>query len=531
MNLRSSIVSSRSTKTILSSLRLLPLVFAILVFAGCSGESSSKPEYIDLVILHTNDIHGQALSRPDRRRGKDAKRGGFVALAQLIRQEREAAEKEGKSVLLLDGGDQFQGTPEGNITRGKIVTDFMNAAKYDACAIGNHEFDFGQQVPRDIARRLNAPLLGANVRYHYSNRVATYLQKYVTKDVGGVPVVIIGMTTSGMKRVTMAGVTKGLKFPKEEDTLKQVLGELNIKEKGQAVTILLGHLGVNKDLALAKKFPVLDVIVGGHSHTPIKNPKRHGPGKTLVAQAWDKTRVLGRIDVRIDAKTRKVVSIKGKLIPVEAEKLPIAKDVQAILDKYSPQIEAQMGEELGIATGELIRVRTRRSSPLGNFVTDAMRDATGAQVAFQNKPGIRSNLPAGRVTLRSIYEVSPFGNTLVTMTLTGAQIKAVMENSLDSDHSFLEISGMTCLCDSRKDEKVIKITVGGKDLDLNARYTVVTNSYISKGGDGANVFKKGQSIVDTLMPLRLAQKRLILKTKRIEPSNERRLDDLALPKD
>lgn len=529
MNSRSSIVSSKLTRSL--AFRIIPAVLALILFAACSKETTTAPKYIDLVILHTNDIHGQALSRPDRRRGKDAKRGGFVALAQLIRQERDAARKEGKRVLLLDAGDQFQGTPEGNITRGKIVTDFMNAAKYDACAIGNHEFDFGQDVPRDIARRLDAPFLGANVRYHYSNRVATYLQKYVTKDIGGVPVVIIGMTTSSMKRVTMAGVTKGLKFPSEEETLREVLGELKLKEKGQAVTILLGHLGYSKDLSLAKKFPVLDVIVGGHSHTPVENPKRHGPGKTLVAQAWDKTRVLGRIDVRIDAKTRKVISVKGKLIPVEAEKLPVAKDVQGVLDKYSPQIEAQMGEVLGTATAELTRLRSRRSSPLGNFVTDAMRDATGAQVAFQNKPGIRSNLAAGRITLRSIYEVSPFGNTLVTMTLTGAQIKAVMENSLDSDHSFLEISGMTCLCDSSKADKVIKITIGGKELDLNARYTVVTNSYISKGGDGANVFKQGQSIVDTQMPLRLAQKRLILKRKTIKPSFERRLDDVALPKD
>ena len=458
-------------------------------------------------------------------------RGGFSALAQLIRKERKRATAQGKVVLLVDGGDQFQGTPEGNITRGKIVTDFMNAVKYDACVIGNHEFDLGQQVPKSISRRLNPPFLGANVIYHGSGRVASYLQKYVKKDIGGVKVVIIGLTTSSMKRVTMAGVTSGLRFPREEATLKKVLKELKLSKKGQAVTMVLSHIGMSRDIDLARAFPVVDVIVGGHSHTPIDQPKRHGPGKTLVTQAWDKTKVLGKIELRIEISSQRVISAKGQLLPVEAEKLGKAEDIEAILKKYSPEIEAQMGEVFGAATADFTRLRSRRSSPLGNLITDAMRSVTGAQIGFQNKPGIRSDLRQGQITLRSVYEVSPFGNTMVTMTLSGAQIEAIMESSLDSDHSFLEISGMTCVCDSGKDKKVIKITVGGEDLELDRRYTVVTNSYIAKGGDGANVFKQGKDVVDSQMTLRLAQRQFIKSKGSISPDSSFRLNDLALPKD
>jgi 5'-nucleotidase / UDP-sugar diphosphatase len=531
MKLRNLIASSKSAKKPAHQLLLFSLLCLIVpLLVSCDNGAAARPHTLDLVILHTNDIHGQVLPRADRRRGPDAMTGGFVALAQLIREERRKAKAEGKEVLLLDGGDQFQGTPEGNITRGKIVTDFMNAVKYDACVIGNHEYDFGQQIPKSIAKRLKASFLGANVVEHDSGRVATYLQSHTRTTIRGLPVVIVGLTTSSMKRVTMAGVTKGLRFPKEETTLKKIFGELKLSKKGQALTILLSHIGQDRDEDLAKKFPVLDVIIGGHSHTPIQNPTRQGPGQTLVTQAWDKTKVLGRVDIRIDLKTRKVISMKGRLIPVHADKLGKAQDVVNILKTYTPQIEAQMGELLGTATADFTRSRVRRSSSLGNFVTDAMREVSGAQIAFQNKPGIRSDLPGGKVTLRSVYEVSPFGNTLVTMTLTGKQVQAIMENSLNSDHSFLEISGMTCLCDSRKKQKVIKITVGGKDLDPSAGYTVVTNSYIAKGGDGANVFKQGTNVVDTRMPLRMAQRTVIKRMGQVKPNPEFRLNDLALPK-
>lgn len=496
-----------------------------------SAVQSKNPDVLEIVILHTNDIHGQVFARPDRSRRdvEGAMRGGFPALARLIRRERAKAEKAGKHVLLLDGGDQYQGTPEGNLTRGRIVVDFMNAVGYTAGVIGNHEYDYGKKVPAALAQQMSFPFLGANAHYHNTGRRVSYLTPYLFFTIEDLPVLIIGLTTSEMKNVTIAECTKGLTFEREELTVKAVLDELGISDKGQALTMILSHIGLDRDKELAEAFPVLDVIVGGHSHTRLEKAQKVGDGDTLVAQAHDKTKVLGKIELKIDRRSRKVLSAKGALLPVHTEKLGEDEDIKALIAKYTPAIEKQMAVVHGQATEDIGRVREPVSSPLGNMVTDAMRLATGAQVAFQNKPGMRMDILKGAIRERNLFEVSPFGNTLVTMELTGAQIKRVMESCLGSDHSFFEISGMTCVHDSRRarGKRVVSLKIDGQALDPKARYRIVTNSYLAQGGDKAGIFKHGRAVKKLPMTLRSAVRMYVLRTKTIKPDWTRRLDDLA----
>jgi len=515
---------------------------ALALSLGACQSSVSKPapesrplasrpveKPLEFVILHTNDIHGQALPRAHERRAPGARSGGFAALATLIRRERDAALAAGKAVLLLDAGDLFQGTPEGNLSRGRIVVDFMNEMGYDAVAIGNHEFDFGPAIPKSIAKNLKASFLGANVIDEATGTRVPWLKSHTFALIKGVNVLIVGLTTSGMKSVTAGGVTDGLRFDSEKKALAALLKSLNVNGKGRMLTILLSHCGVATDEAVAKAFPALDVIVGGHSHTAIEQPRHVGEGKTLVTQAGAKTYYLGRIDLTVDPKTQRVISSRGRLIPVEAEKLSADPKAEAILRRYAPTIAKVMDAVLGEAKEDIRRSRGPQSSPMGNFLTDTMRAAGKTDVAFQNKGGIRSDIAKGKVRFRDVYEVSPFGNTLVTMRLTGDQIRRAMEICLATDHSFLEISGMSCRHDLRKKSgrRVLEIRIAGKPLELKKSYSVAVNSFLAAGGDKYSVFQEGSDRVDTHLKLRDLERQAVEKAKRLVPNREMRLKSVV----
>lgn len=508
----------------------LAVPLALGLFAACTPEPTTPPdELVHLVVLHTNDIHGQVYPLDDLDRGPGAKQGGFTHIATLIRREKAEARAAGKHVLLLDAGDLFQGTPEGNLTRGHIVVDMMNAVGYDAVAIGNHEYDYGRELPIELSNRMRAAFLGANVHFQSNDRRAAYVEASTQFDVAGVPVRVIGLTTSEMKNVTVEGVTRGLDFEREEETLERVLAEHGLTRRGKAVTIVLSHVGHWREKQLAERFPVLDVIVGGHSHTKVDPAVLHGPGPTLVAQARDKTRYLGKIELVIDPRTRRVVRRSGHLIPVHSEALPPDPEVATIVKRYEPMIGARMNEKLGVAEDWFLKHREPRSTSVGNLVADAMRARAGTPIAFQNRGGVRQILPKGDITMRNLYEISPFGNTIVTMELTGAQILRALEISFGTGGSLLEMSGLRVRYDSRRStgSRVLSVQVGDRPLDPSRSYKVAVNSYLSRGGDKYRVFREGLRTTDLGVTLRSAMRAMVKAKGRLSPDRTARFKDVS----
>jgi 5'-nucleotidase/UDP-sugar diphosphatase len=261
---------------------------------------------------------------------------------------------------------------------------------------------------------------------------------------------------------------------------------------------------------------------------PSKSPAPTALEQPSSPRPWDKTKVLGRIELEIDLLTRRVKSAKGSLVPVLAEKTDEA--TKAILDKYAPEIEKQMGVTVGEALADLGRTSNRCSSTLGNFLTDAMLRVSGADLALQNQPGIRADIPKGPITRRSLYNVSPFGNTIVTLEITGRQLRELMEDRLGRDFGFLEMAGMTCRCDSRKPigSRVLEITVGGKPLDPERIYKIATNNYLAEGGDDITIFKSATNKTYLQIMLRQATERTVRELKTIKPDPSLRLEDLAV---
>jgi 2',3'-cyclic-nucleotide 2'-phosphodiesterase (5'-nucleotidase family) len=464
---------------------------ALVAFAPPSLPEGGR---VHVVILHTNDIHGQALPL----RQKDGSfRGGFAALARAIERERESARSVGCEPLLVDAGDIWVGPPEGTRTEGRFVVSFMNDLHYDVGAIGNHELDHGPAHAAALTRSMTFPILGANVKRLGTRQVPRWLHSSVVIERSGIPIRFIGLLTSKLAEVTTPNAMEGLEVEDEAKALGEALAE---RRPGE-VTIAVSHCGheVDKDLAL-KFHGVLAAIVGGHTHRSLEwhvpEDKRDA---VLIAQTGSRTENLGRIDLDIDRTTHEVVRAEGRLIPLTTgDEDP----------KWKALVAAEAAEcnkLLGVKVGSVGKALTRNrghASNLGSVVCDALREATGADLAFTNPQGLRADIPAGDVLLRSLYEVDPFENTLVKMHFRGDELRLLLEEMCTV--APLESSGLELRYDSRlaSGKRVLEVKIGGAALDDAKDYTIVTNNFLAAGGDKYTRFRKGERRADTGLPCR-----------------------------
>jgi 2',3'-cyclic-nucleotide 2'-phosphodiesterase (5'-nucleotidase family) len=477
----------------------------LLLLLSCSTPSAAPPRRV--VILHTNDIHGQAYAREDR--ATKQMTGGLAALAHTIRRIRSEERAKGATVLVVDCGDFFQGTPEGNLTKGRLIVDYMNAVGYDALCVGNHDFDFGPAVTRALAERARFPFLGANVFLKGSRDPPPWLSTSV--DFPGLQLELLGLLTSDMLNVTMEHARVGLDFEREEEALAR-LGWT--KPAAGRVRVLLTHVGIERErqLIAAGKF---DVLCGGHSHTALAETI----GATTYVQSGSRTSHVGRVDLLLA--DGRVLEAKSSLV------VPLVSggedaDIAAIIRKYAADIDRVMDEVVGELSQDLPHDAPMRSSPLGSYLCDVMRDATGAEVALHNRTGIRSALSKGVVKRRDIFQVSPFGNTLFTMKLKGTDLRELLDRMLTEKRFLLEASGLDLVHDAGK---IVSLEVAGKPLDPDRLYTIVTNSFLAPGGDGHQAFLKGVDRRDTgidlmdanLADLKKSSPRVYAASERIRP--------------
>ncbi|MGE7838663.1 bifunctional metallophosphatase/5'-nucleotidase [Viridibacillus arvi] len=442
--------------------------------------------------------------------------------------------------LLLDAGDVFSGTLYFNEFQGKADLEFMNLLRYDAMTFGNHEFDLGSskeghQALADFIKSANFPFISANVDFSADDRFKGLFTDLISskpekgkiyngiiKEINGEKVGIFGLTTEETKDISSPGSIVFENYIKEaENAVKAFEGQ------GVDKIIALTHIGyddnakIDNDLTLASTVKGIDVIVGGHSHTQLDEPvvidqdnnnKTKDP--TVIVQAYQYSDFLGTVDVEFDSKG-KVITTNGELIKLSS----LADDAEAanILKKYSEQIKEVSNKPIGAeALSELTNPRTSDTGPsvrnsetaLGNIITDGMLAKARAQtqnpniiMALQNGGGIRSGIDAGEITVGEVITVLPFGNTLATITLTGAELKQAFEISFKESPKesggFLHVSGAKVEFDSLKPvgERVVSIKykdTNGTYVDIKDQesYTVATNAFTAKGGDKYDVFKK-----------------------------------------
>jgi len=450
-----------------------------------------EDEGFDLTILHTNDVHAHYDSFQP---WGGVEQGGVARLKTVVDQIRN----EEDDVLLLDAGDQFQGTLFFTVGGADVVADVMNELGYDAMTIGNHEFDRGPSLLADFIWRADFPVLSANTNATNEPALADIVFPYAIYEFD-MPVGIIGLTTE--RTATASSPGESVRF---EDAIRSAQASADeLEALGIDIVIALTHLGFQADLGLAGETSGIDVIVGGHSHTYLDEYPavvRSSSGEpVLVVTAQDWGRFLGRLDVAFGP-TGVVEGYEGELIFIDAS-IEEDEGMAALLDEYRPQIDALMSQVVGQTNVFLGSRDVARSEEtvMGNLICDAMLWKTaglGATVAIQNGGGIRSDIVPGEITMGQILEVLPFGNQITLLTITGAELMAAIENGVaeveDRAGAFPQVGGMRYTFDPALDAGS-RVTTGEifdaatrtySEIDPAASYTVATNNYLADGGDG-----------------------------------------------
>jgi 5'-nucleotidase/UDP-sugar diphosphatase len=349
------------------------------------------------------------------------------------------------------------------------------------------------------------------------------IKPWVVIWVGGQPIGIIGVTTEDTPVLSNPG--PGVRFTNYIEAVR--LGVASLRRDGVNKIIALTHVGVQADRELARWVDGLSVIIGGHSHTPMGPmvnppvPDRPYPeviaspsGKpVIVAHDWEWGRWLGDLTIGFDANGDVTRVVAGQPTEVRPSIDPDGGFENRITTFKGPLDQlraAPVGETRVALNGARADVRSKETN-LGNLIADSMLAKTapaGAQLAIMNGGGIRTSIPAGRVTLGQVLEVMPFGNTLVLLTLTGAQVKEALENGVSqveqSAGRFPQVGGMRYSWNpsAPAGSRITGIQVsdgrgGFTPIDPNASYRVVVNNFIAGGGDGYSVLQRGANKVDT----------------------------------
>ncbi len=457
---------------------------AIAVSAASCAVSSPAAKAIS--IIYTNDIHG-AISPVKDSKNPGQLEGGVSYMGSLIKNLKE--DSKGNYVL-LDGGDWGQGSYESKLTKGKTLINVMNYLGYDAAEIGNHEFDWGQGALDEMINRAEFPILGSNVLKE--GKLIDGVRPYVIKEVNGIKVGILGILTTGTPGSTDPKNLEGLTFEDVNKTAGKYLPE--IRENGAEFIVVLSHLGDKFDEKLARSVNGIDVIVGGHSHTDIFKPKEING--TLIVQAGTQGKKVGNLNLSVDSETKKVIKYENNLIPVTDKDFQADPEVEKIIAPVVNEAKEKLSIHVGTTQVDLTHDRKKvLETIMGNVLTDAMKEVSGADIAMQNSGGIRDQIMEGEITYGDLYRVLPFDKYMVTMELTGKQVTTLLENSAQRNKGNLQVSGITMDIEPKKPqgEKVSNIKINGIPLESDKTYKVATDDFLAGGANGYTTFAGGKN--------------------------------------
>lgn len=449
------------------------------------GSRASAQSAIRIRIYHTNDVHGWIMPRPDGFQ-TDRLIGGAAALASLIG-------KETGPKLVLDAGDWWQGTPEGSLTKGAAVADVFNAIGYDAIVVGNHDYDAGAEELRSLIAKMKMPVLSANT-FGEDGHLVPWVRPWIVKEVGGVKVGVFGLTTANMARLSFPKNVSGLVFRREVDVAREAVGAL--RKAGATVIIAVTHVGLEQagkrkfegDQTLAREVPGIDLVIGGHSHAFLSRPVR--TGGVLIVQAGHSLSKAGRVELEIDPKTKRVTASSAELIDLWPDRVGEDPAVKTIVAGHMEAV-GKVFETIIATAPALMGREADRESALGDWVADCYRETLGTDAALQNGGGIRAEIPAGPVSLRSIFNVMPFDNALVKLNMKGSDLRAVFDHGVGMER-IAQFSGANIEYDRAKPggKRLIAVAVGGAPLDDAKTYSIATLDFLTNGGDGYSVFDR-----------------------------------------
>ncbi|HXI22275.1 MAG TPA: 5'-nucleotidase C-terminal domain-containing protein [Pyrinomonadaceae bacterium] len=510
----------KSTKRIFSISISIVLLACAVVTAG----NHAAPQRAHVVILSTTDMHGRIFPIDYYTNKYD--NVGIAKVATLVKDAR----KNDPDLMLVDSGDTIQGTPleyfhnKRNNTPPDPMMLAMNALKYDSMTVGNHEYNFGLQVLNKARSEAKFPFLSANT--YDTGTSNTHYKPYIVKEVQGVCIGVLGLTTPGIPNWENKPNYEGLEFRETVSEAKKWVPILRNQEKADVVVIAM-HMGIEEDLrtgipspsqvlnenaaiAIARQAPGVDVILMGHTHREVGDLFVNG---VLITQANRWASHIARVDLYLekDANNRwRIMAKSARTIPV-TEKTEIDPEIAKLGEPYDKETQAWLGRAIGDSSEEFTARDCRvHDTAIIDLIQRVQLEAGKADVSMAACFNPSARIPKGQVTVRDIAGLYEYENTLVTLELTGQQLKDALEHSaryfkeyqpgkslndlIDTripGYNFDVAEGVTYDIDIAKPfgQRILNLKFKGQPLSMTHKLRVVTNNYRVNGGGGFTMYK------------------------------------------
>ena len=498
----------------------------LLALVACGGTAARPPGRVIISVVGTSDLHGHLMAEGDL--------GGVALLAAYVANVRAARAADGGGVVLVDGGDAFQGTLESNLAEGEAVVSVMNHLGYHAMAIGNHDFDYGPvgpatspRAPGDDPRgalkaraaQAHYPFLTSNVYEGGKPLAAPNIMPSTIVGVAGVQVGIVGAATEDTPTSTSAPTWKGLELRPLAPSIAAEASSL--RKRGAQIVVLVAHAGLcrrtidNEEIAHCQEGEIadvvralppgaVDVVVGGHTHMGVATEIAGVP----IVEGWKYDRGFGRVDLTLE--NGRIVGKKlyephllcarvapgtercdkgapaGERVAASYEGRPIVPDgaVAAIITPYCERARSRREDKLGVHVASTVIKAYDEESPYGNLVADLMRAARpAADVAITNGGGLRTDLPAGDLSYGQVYEAYPFDNRFAEIRLSGRSLRSVIAANLERPKGILSISGVRAkaVCKGGALD-VTLLRDDGRPVGDDERLRIATSDFLAGSG-------------------------------------------------
>ena len=458
-----------------------------------SAVAALNPDTICISVLHTTDLHGHILPTFDYDGKPD--RGGLARCATQIKRWRQ----ENPNSILIDVGDVYQGTDVSLRNKGALMIDLLNHLEYDAWVVGNHEFDWGMECFEHALQQSNMPVLAANMlmegkpEFQDAKHPFTKIRPFILKEIAGIKIAVLGITTPGMPFWLWPEFTRGLDFRHPVEPVRRAIA--NAKSAGADAIVLTGHMGLktrtggddfaNTVMALTSEFPEVAVFIAGHTHQDVPSRLTNG---VLFTQADHFGIHAGRVDLLFDRNSKKLLrreaicELMDKRFDFDRIVLSRAKSQ---LGESSAAVSKPIGE-----LAETLRGRSHPGRPSG--VERLIGAAIMEMLLERNVPvdGVmhgtfddKADLIAGRKTINDVWNIIPYENYVVTAQLSPEEIKIAMEDVFVS-HEKRNLLGFEVKTEGRgNDCKIVSMTLPNREsLNRNKKYVIAFNSFDARSG-------------------------------------------------
>jgi len=453
---------------------LSPLILLIFLISHCAStpvpEINAIPEVqttpIVVNFIHWNDFHAANIPYTSNwGYTKGMQIGGYATLAGYL----DSLKQLYTGSIVLNAGDDFQGSPISALTKGMSQIRILNEIQPTAFTIGNHEFDYGRDNLQKAVDAADFSVLSCNL--FDSTKMALFVKPYSIIKSNGARIGIIGLIMDDLKSTVLPDNMDKMSVLDPAQSIMKYVEEIRNKAD---IIVVLSHNGFREDSLLATQLTEVDAIFGGHSHTRLKQPVP--VNNILVCQTGSKGQFLGHLKTTIDPQSKTITEYDYELIETVVKNITPSASVARIVDSLESNITVEMDRVIGDLKTPWVR-NSRGESNIGDWINDVTREYFKADIAFQNSGGIRKGLNAGLIKVRDIWEISPFDNTIVLVTVSGEQLIHILEWRIHNPRDLLQQSGIHRVYDMSA-KTLVEATVNGAAIIPEKQYTIATNNYI-----------------------------------------------------